>query len=94
MRVNRIIWLPTIEDKLIRKYHVTRDEVKEVLDSQPRIRFVERGNVAGEDVYLALGRTDAGRYLAVYFIHKLSGDALIISARDMDSKERKQYAKK
>jgi hypothetical protein len=94
MRVNRIIWLPTIEDKLLRKHHVTRDEVKEILDSQPRIRFVERGNVAGEDVYLALGRTDAGRYLAVYFIHKLSSDALIISARDMDAKERKQYGKK
>jgi len=45
-------------------------------------------------VYLALGRTDAGRYLAVLFIYKQTREALIMSARDMAHKERKQYGEK
>jgi uncharacterized DUF497 family protein len=43
---------------------------------------------------MALGQTDAGRYLAVLFIHKESNDALILSARDMSEKERRRYGKK
>jgi uncharacterized DUF497 family protein len=43
---------------------------------------------------MALGRTEAGRYLAVLFVHKLSNDALILSARDMAPKERKRYDRK
>jgi len=40
------------------------------------------------------GRTDAGRYVTVIFILKFGNHALVISARDMDKKERKQYGKK
>ncbi len=47
----------------------------------------------GEDVYRALGQTDAGRYLVVFFIHKLTREALILSARDMDHKERRSYGR-
>lgn len=55
---------------------------------------IERGRLKGEDVYVAYGRTETGRYLAVFFIHKQSGDALILSARDMDEKERTRYRQK
>jgi len=55
---------------------------------------MKKGRFRGEDVYRALGRTEAGRYLAVFFIHKRTGAALILSARDMDRKERKIYAAK
>lgn len=41
-----------------------------------------------------LSRSDAGRYLAVLFIYKENETALIISARDMENKERKQYGRK
>jgi uncharacterized protein len=44
--------------------------------------------------YVALGRTEAGRYLSVLFIYKLTREALILSARDMARKERKIYGKK
>ncbi|WP_293153294.1 MULTISPECIES: hypothetical protein [unclassified Microcoleus] len=44
---------------------------------------MEKGDREGEDVYLALGQTDAGRYLAVLFIYKPSDRSLILSARDM-----------
>jgi uncharacterized DUF497 family protein len=42
-------------------------------------------------VYSASGQTDAGRYLIVFFIHKPNNTALILSARDMDKKERRRY---
>jgi len=49
---------------------------------------------AGEDVYLALGQTDSGRYLAVFYILKKNRNVLPISARDMDDKERRRYERK
>jgi uncharacterized DUF497 family protein len=33
-------------------------------------------------------------YLTVYFLHKVTGEALVISARDMAKKERRLYGKK
>ncbi|PIQ94704.1 MAG: hypothetical protein COV68_03235, partial [Nitrospirae bacterium CG11_big_fil_rev_8_21_14_0_20_41_14] len=50
--------------------------------------------VKGEDLYRALGQTDSGRYLTVFFIYKETHEALVISARDMTDKERKNCAKR
>ena len=47
----------------------------------------------GEDVYVALGQTDSGRYLSVFFVYKRSHDGIVISARDMDAGERREYGK-
>ncbi len=41
-----------------------------------------------------LGRSDAGRYLAVFFIYTKDQRALILSARDMSDAERKRYERK
>jgi len=82
------------EDKLESKHGVRESEAREVFRSEPRIRFVERGKYRGEDVYAAYGQTESGRYLAVFFIYKLSRVALVLSARDMDGKERKRYGRK
>jgi uncharacterized DUF497 family protein len=68
--------------------------VEEVLANTNQFRFLEKGVRRGEDVYIALGQSDAGRYLAVLFIYKKTREALILSARDMAAKERKQYGKK
>jgi uncharacterized DUF497 family protein len=94
MRIEGIIWLRSIVDKLAVKHHVEIDEVEEALSNRPKFRLVEKGHRRGENVYMALGQTDAGRYLAVLFIHKESNDALILSARDMAEKERRRYGKK
>ncbi|HLG16724.1 MAG TPA: BrnT family toxin [Blastocatellia bacterium] len=94
MRITGVIWLRNVIDKLLAKHNVTTDEVEEVFSSMPRCRFIERGDVEGEDLYAALGQTDAGRYLIVYFVHKATGEALTVSARDMTKKERKAHAKK
>ena len=50
-------------------------------------------DVEGEDLYAAMGRTAAGRYLITYFVYKATMEALIISAREMTQKEQKSYAK-
>jgi uncharacterized DUF497 family protein len=94
MNVKGIIWFPEIIDKLIWKHQVFQEEVEDVLFGRSVYRKVKKGNVPGEDLYAALGRTDAGRYLIVFFIYKLTHEALVISARDMDDKERKQYERR
>jgi hypothetical protein len=58
------------------------------------IRFIEHGHYEGENLYAAYGQSEAGRYLTVFFILKPNQQALIISARDMDQKERKRYGKR
>lgn len=94
MYIDDFIWLPAVIEKLAVKHHVTQDEAEEVFFNKPRFRFVESGNRIGEDVYAANGRTDAGRYLIVFFIHKPGNRALILSARDMDAKEQKRHDRK
>jgi len=41
-----------------------------------------------------MGQTKAGRYLVVFFVYKKTREALVLSARDMDRKERKHYERK
>jgi hypothetical protein len=63
--------------------------------NRPLIRFREKGKVRGEHVYTARGQTNAGRYLVAFFIYKPpTHTALVISARDMNSTERRSYGKK
>jgi len=94
MRINGVIWLRNVIDKLLWKHNVTTDEVETIFNRSPRYRFLERGDVEGEDLYAAMGRTEAGRYLIIFFLHKTTGEALVISARDMTTRERKLYGKK
>lgn len=94
MRINEILWLDVIVDKLTVKHGVETEEAEEVLKNNPRFRFIESGTRIEEDVYMASGQTDSGRYLSVLFIHKANSDALILSARDMSGWERKRYERK
>jgi uncharacterized DUF497 family protein len=94
MKINGILWLEDIVDKLIRKHKVDKREVREVLQSRPLFRFVEKGHRKGENVYAAFGQTEVGRYLVVYFVFKKSKEALILSSRDMTPTERRKYEEK
>ena len=94
MKIESVIWIRDVVDKLAFKHQVETDEVEEVLGGRPKFRFVEKGERTDENVYLALGQTDAGRYLSVLFIYKKSKEALILSTRDMARKERRQYGRK
>jgi len=94
MRVKRVIWLPEFEEKLLLKHGILAEEVEEVLFDNPQIYFVEKGHRADENMYAAYGQTEVGRHLTIFFILKPNAQALIISARDMDEKERKHYGKR
>ncbi|MGH2538697.1 MAG: BrnT family toxin [Candidatus Promineifilaceae bacterium] len=80
-------------EKAAAKHGATPNEVESVFVNRPQYRRLERGRIEGKDAYAAYGQTDAGRYLTIVFIRKGGGMALIISARDMDRKERKQYGR-
>ena len=94
MKITGVIWPRNIIDKLLWKHNVTTEEVEEIFCGSPRYRYIETGDVEGEDLYAALGQTESGRYLTVFFVHKFTGQALIISARDMTKQERRAYGKK
>jgi len=91
--IRKIIWKDQFVEKLERKHGVSVFEVEEVLNADPYIRKVARGHFPGENLYAALGQTEAGRYLIVFYIRNLSGAFLPVSARDMSNFERKFYEK-
>lgn len=95
MHIDSVVCPESIEEKLETKHHVSVREARQVLLSTPRIRFAERGYTKGNDVYVGFGQTFGGRYLAVFFVYKPdTSTAIIISARDMSSKERRAYGRK
>ena len=91
MQLYEVIWKDRFVDKMAEKHGVAPNEVEEVLFSEPHVRFAEKGRVKGENLYVAYGKTVAGRYLLVFFIHKRQTAALPISARDMTRAERRYY---
>ena len=92
--IDDIVWLDRILEKIAWKHNVLPSEVEEVLSGDCRIFRKEKGKVEGEHLYNALGKTEAGRFLSVFFIRKLGNKALIITARDMNKRERKRYGEK
>ena len=91
MKINSVIWLPDVIEKLEAKHDVTAEEVEEVFRLGAVFRRGPRGKRPGEDLYKAYGQTEAGRYLFIVFIYKRDRRALILSARDMTSKEQRFY---
>ncbi len=66
-------------EKIATKHGVTQTEVREILMGVHKLKFIQKGHYSGEDMYAA-----------IFFIYK---KALVLSARDMSSAERKRYAK-
>ena len=91
MKLYEVIWKERFVEKIADKHAVTIEEVEDVLFSNPHVRRAEKGRVKGEDLYVAYGQTDAGRYLIVFFIRKRRAAALPILARDMTRPERRYY---
>lgn len=94
MKIEGFIWLEDVVEKLLAKHRVTPSEVEEVFSNSPAFRFVEKGHRPKENVYAASGRSDAGRRLICFFVHKQGNQVLVLSARDMTDSERKRYEKK
>ncbi len=94
MLITGFVWLEQYVEKLAWKHDVTPEEVEAMFFARPKYRLVERGHIHGENMYSAMGQTEEGRYVIAFFIHKLDGRALIISARSMDEAEKKRYGRK
>ena len=60
MKIKGIIWLEEIVEKIASKHGVSQDEVREVLKEASHFRFIEKGHREGENLYSAMGQTDAG----------------------------------
>lgn len=94
MKITGFIWFEEIVQKLIWKHSVETEEVREIFQNNPKFRFVEKGHRKDENVYAALGQTEARRYLVCFFVYKQDKRALILSARDMTDAEKKRYGRK
>ncbi|RJP27603.1 MAG: BrnT family toxin [Candidatus Omnitrophota bacterium] len=91
MNLYEVIWKEEFVEKIAAKHGVTCDEVEEVLFSRPHVCLIEKGHVKGENLYVAYGQTQAGRYLVVFFVCKQRIRALPISARNMTKAEQRYY---
>ena len=92
--IKAFIWPAGIIEKCFAKHDVVPNEAEAAFSNSPKFKRWENGDVEGEDFYQCLGKTDEGRFLTIFFIFKKTGEALIISARDMDPKEKRRYGKK
>jgi len=70
MKIDGFIWQGKIVNKLKWKHNLTTDEVEEIFQGKPKFLKKENGKAEGEDLYNALGQTESGRYLTVFFIYK------------------------
>jgi hypothetical protein len=91
MQLYEIIWKEQFVIKLKEKHQVYTDEVEDVLFDKPFVRQIEKGRIKGEDLYVAYGQTESGRYLVVFFVNKHRHATLPISARDMTQSEKRYY---
>jgi len=44
-------------------------EIRDVFRNEPKFRFIEKGRIKGDNVYSAMGQTESGRYLVVFFVY-------------------------
>ncbi|MFH0800801.1 MAG: BrnT family toxin [bacterium] len=82
----------------IARHEVTPEEVEEICtceDPKPRIEKGKKSrNRPGLNLYYVLGKTAGGRYIFIVFRPKRKGEARVITAREMDSKERSRYGRR
>jgi uncharacterized DUF497 family protein len=91
LRIFDVIWHEKFVAKIAEKHGIMTEEVEDVLFSAPHVRLVEKGRIKSEHLYVAYGRTGAGRYLVVFFIRKRGSAALPITAREMTRAERRYF---
>lgn len=89
-RIDGFDWDEGNRDKNWLRHRVSQGECEEVFFNQPLLTLADERHSASEARYYALGITNAGRRLFVVFT--IRGSLLrVISARDMNRKERKIY---
>jgi uncharacterized DUF497 family protein len=88
--IARFQWDDGNADKNWRRHRVSQSEAEQMFFNKPILITSDSGHSRTEARLFALGRTDAGRRLAVVFT--IRGDAVrVISARPMSRQERRVY---
>jgi hypothetical protein len=80
LEISRIIWLEDVVEKLRWKHNAEDAEVIEVFENKPKFQFKEKGSRPGENVFSAFGRTNADRFLSVFFVYTKDNRAIIVTA--------------
>ncbi len=93
MQIDEVILSAKVADKIAAKHAVSADEVEEVFLNEEE-EIVVRRSPRGDNSYLALGRTAAGRYLTVPFIFIGEGVVYVLTARDMTDTERRWFSQR
>lgn len=81
-------WDDESEDHIWTRHQVTAAEVEQVVNTRPRLTVTGRSET--EYVY---GTTDAGRYLLVILAEAMDGRDHVVTARNMDSAERRHFTR-
>ncbi len=85
-------WDKGNKDKNWLKHRVSNSECEQIFFNRPLIVHFDERHSDKEDRFYALGHTDIGRMLFIVFT--IRGTKIrVISARDMNRKERKIYRK-
>jgi uncharacterized DUF497 family protein len=84
-RIREVIVSPRQEEHIWSRHQVVPEEVEEVCFGAP---LVLRGRDRGYAVY---GRTEAGRYLAVFLYPRGQGRYSLATAREMTEPDRRRY---
>jgi uncharacterized DUF497 family protein len=79
-------------DKNLLKHQVQNWECEQIFFNEPLIILDDPKHSLSEKRWAAFGQTDAGRFLAIIFA-KREKLLRVISARDMNRKEKKFYEK-
>ena len=83
-------WYLGNSNKNLLKHNVQNWECEQVFFNKPLLVLEDPGHSVAEKRWAAFGKTDSGRLLMVIFTKR--GNLLrVISARDMNTKERKFY---
>jgi uncharacterized DUF497 family protein len=85
-------WDENNSEKIWVKHHVYSDECEELFFNLPLIVSRDKKHSRTEKRYYALGQTNGGRLLFVAFTIR-NNKIRVISARDMNQKEARVYAK-
>lgn len=85
--ITRFRWPRGIEEKVRIKHGLSRDEVEECFFDPRQKRLKGRGQ------RILLGRTDAGRHVMIVYAFE-DHVVTIITARDMDSTEKRRFRRK
>jgi uncharacterized DUF497 family protein len=88
MKIKDIIWTPDRIEHIKSKHGISCEEVEEVCGQGYVVR---RGR---ERRYLIYGQTENGRYLLVVLKPESNGKYKVITARDMNDKERRLYLRR